>query len=236
MANKRITELEEIIDITEGYYFPVATVITNEGTYKLNYGHFVKVYAKKDVVDNMQQDLTTLTNEINSLQTELLVLKNSIGGLALITGFSGETSTALPQLFNFDVIEITDYTVYLPDPSILAMQNSGVYNFCLTAKFENPGNDISDINIWMTRNGNPDPIPNSNFKMAIPKTTSGVHGKATAVYNFMTYTASPGIDYFQFYWQCNSRDVKLAAEPNSGPIPDTPSIRLIINRHYTNSI
>lgn len=118
--------------------------------------------------------------------------------------------------------------VTLSSGSRLTVPYDGVYNVAFSIQFQNPTNDVQDIDIWLRKNGTDVPASNSQFSMPARKSTGSPSHLIAATPVMIQLAAN---DYIEVMWHVTNTSVTMehfpavAANPGVTPaIPATPSV------------
>ena len=115
-------------------------------------------------------------------------------------------------------------------------QYTGVYNIQWSGQFQNPTNEIHDIDVWFKKGLTSTPysstdVVGSNGKVALParkSATVGHEGHVIASWNFVL-TINAG-EFVEFYWMSNSTAVTLQAYSAVSPPPSTASLIVTVTQ------
>jgi hypothetical protein len=110
-------------------------------------------------------------------------------------------------------------------PTLIRIQNLGVYNIQFSAQFHNTGGGGagSTVDIWMVHQGNA--VADTNTKIEVPSNAPYV----VASWNFFVTSDTVPQD-FQIFWKTPKAEIKLEHILANGVIPATPSIILTVNQ------
>ena len=144
-----------------------------------------------------------------------------------LTGTTGGTGT-----YTVSASQTVASTAMTGDlPSIIQVDQDGVYNAQFSAQFINTTNDVQDIDIWFRKNGTDIANSNSQFGIKARKST-GSASRLIASLNF--YLDLNKNDYFELMWRVSDSGVSLEQFPavtasgTTPAIPATPSIILTV--------
>lgn len=227
MANKKISELEQIAALEPYSYFPVAI---SDQTYKVDFAFFINQFVNKNVYDaqieQLQQTDAIFQTQLNAFSQ--LFSSGYLNAYSTTTIASNGLSSGQAMDFGVVNVDTTSGLIFLNPSDSTKIQTDilNTYNIQFSAQFENQNNSDQDINIWFVKNN--EKIPNSNTKIEIPKSKgSSNYGQIVAAWNFcVNLEVQP--EFVQIYWQCDSTDVYLKSYAETSDIPATPSVLLTV--------
>jgi len=194
MADKRITELNNLSSIADNDLFAVVDVSDRE-TKKVSYS-------------NLKENLSdTLTESAY---------------ISLYSTQSQQLQTAdVAQPVTFSNIW-TQSGVSLVSGSQIVMEKAGTYQFNFVAQITNTENAVHDSYFWIKYNGNN--FPNSATQMSLqPRKNESTPSAQLMTVNIVGVAQNDG-DYIELYWTGDSDTIKLNETPGDGVKPETPSV------------
>ena len=114
--------------------------------------------------------------------------------------------------------------------------NTGTYNIQWSGQFQNPDNNIHNVNVWFRKgltssSGPGTDVVGSNGVIALPARKSAVtgeEGRTVSGWNFVLTIAAG--EYVEFYWMSNSTLITLQAYPAGSPPPSTASLIVTVTQ------
>ena len=194
MADKRITELNNLSSIADNDLFAVVDVSDIE-TKKVSYSNL-----KENLSDTLTESAYI---SLYSTQSQQLV----------------ESGSAQPVTFS-DVW--TQKGVSLVSGSQIVMEKSGTYQFNFVAQLTNTENDVHDSYFWIMYNGNN--FPNSSTQMSLPARKNESNPSAQLMTVNIVGVAQNDGDYIELYWTGDSDTIQISESPGDEVKPETPSV------------
>lgn len=194
MADKRITELNNLSSIADNDLFAVVDVSDTE-TKKVSYSNL-----KENLSDTLTESAYI---SLYSTQSQQLV----------------ESGSAQPVTFS-DIW--TQKGVNLVSGSQIVMEKAGTYKFSFVAQLKNTQNEVHDSYFWIKYNGNN--FPNSSTQMSLPARKNESTPSAQLMTVNIVGVAQNDGDYIELYWTGDSDTIQLSETPGDGVKPETPSV------------
>ena len=158
-------------------------------------------------------------------------------GISAVLPFHGSFYSAVDQTLDINtpgamIFEQTDISQGVTiedddngDPTLIHIENLGVYNIQFSAQLHNTGGggSGSTVDIWMVHQGNA--VPYTNTKIEVPSNAPYV----VAAWNFFV-TADTAPQDFQIFWKTPKIEVRIEHIDAVPPIPAVPSIILTVNQ------
>jgi len=194
MADKRITQLNELQSPTDSDLFAVVDVSEKE-TKKVSYSNLKSSLGETLVPSSYISCYSTQSQQLTT------------------------SGSAQPVTFT-DVW--TNDGVNLVSGSQLVMEKKGTYKFSFVAHITNPDNDTHDSFFWVKYNGNN--FPNSTVAMTLnPRKNSGGPSSQLMTMNIVGVAQNDN-DYIELYWTGDSNTIELTEVPQNGIKPESPSV------------
>lgn len=194
MADKRITQLNELTTIADNDLFAVVDVSDRE-TKKVSYSNL-----KENLSDTLTESAYI---SLYSTQSQQLI----------------ESGSAQPVTFSNIW---TQSGVSLVSGSQLVMEKAGTYQFNFVAQLTNTQNAVHDSYFWIKYNGNN--FPNSSTQMSLqPRKNESTPSAQLMTVNIVGVAQNDG-DYIELYWTGDSDTIQLSETPGDGVKPETPSV------------
>ena len=194
MADKRITELNNLSSIADNDLFAVVDVSDRE-TKKVSYSNL-----KENLSDTLTESAYI---SLYSTQSQQLV----------------ESGSAQPVTFS-DVW--AQKGVSLVSGSQIVMEKAGTYKFSFVAQLTNTENSVHDSYFWIKYNGNN--FPNSSTQMSLqPRKNESTPSAQLMTVNIVGVAQNDN-DYIELYWTGDSDTIQLSETPGDGIKPETPSV------------
>lgn len=203
MADKKITELPELIDIASNDLFAVVDLSATE--------------TKKVSFDSLTNSLTG--SFITPAQTGSFVQS------AYISVYSSASQALIASGSEQPVTFTSTWAtqgITLQEGSKLVMAEPGVYQFNFVAQVANAENAVYDSYFWIKYNGVN--FPNSATQMTLqPRKNVNLPSAQLMTMNIVGINSVPN-GYIQLYWTGENTLTSLKETPAKGLIPETPSI------------
>jgi len=194
MADKRITQLNELTTIADNDLFAVVDVSASE-TKKVSYSNL-----KENLSDTLTESAYI---SLYSTQSQQLV----------------ESGSA--QAVTFSNIW-TQRGVSLVSGSQIVMEKAGTYQFSFVAQITNTENAIHDSYFWLKYNGSN--FPNSSTQMSLqPRKNESTPSAQLMTVNIVGVAQNDN-DYIELYWTGDSDTLQLNETTGDGVKPETPSV------------
>lgn len=194
MADKRITQLNELTTIADNDLFAVVDVSDRE-TKKVSYSNL-----KENLSDTLTESAYI---SLYSTQSQQLV----------------ESGSAQPVTFSNIW---TQSGVSLVSGSQIVMEKAGTYQFNFVAQLTNTENEVHDSYFWIKYNGSN--FPNSSTQMSLqPRKNESTPSAQLMTVNIVGVAQNDG-DYIELYWTGDSDTIKLNETSGDGVKPETPSV------------
>jgi hypothetical protein len=162
---------------------------------------------------------------------------NDGSGISAVLPFHGafhsEVDQSLPintpGAMHFEVTDLSQGITIANDtdghPSLIRIENLGVYNIQFSAQLHNTGGggSGSTVDIWLVHQGVP--VPASNTKVEVPSNAPYV----VAAWNFFV-TANTTPQDFQLFWRTSKSEIRIEHVDVNGVVPAVPSIILTVNQ------
>jgi hypothetical protein len=181
--------------------------------------------------DQLNNVLRLYFNRLDAIIDQLKTGSGSIDGSGLRLPYgafsSDQDQTTTANTATLMTLNTTDFSnnVGLDIGSKIKATTAGIYNLQFSAQFQNTGNQIQDISIWLKQN-NVD-IPGSTGFVSIPARKSASPGEeAHEIVGWNYYVSMAANDYIQIYWSTTNATVTIQHYPTStGPVrPSTQSV------------
>ena len=173
-----------------------------------------------------------LDTSSNRPTREWLLYLLGLGRTVFYGAFSDTASqTAVANTPTAITINTTDLSngIYLGSvTSQIICQATGVYNFQFSIQFMNTAASVSDVYVWIQKNGSN--VANTASLVSVPAKHGGDNGHTIFSLNYvLSLNAS---DYIQFYWSTSiaTTSIKYIAAQTSPSIPAAPSIIVTVSQ------
>ena len=194
MADKRITQLNELTTIADNDLFAVVDISDRE-TKKVSYS-------------NLKENLS------DTLTESAYISLYSTASQQLVESGSAQAVT-------FSDIW-TQKGVSLVSGSQIVMEKAGTYQFNFVAQLTNTENAVHDSYFWIKYNGSN--FPNSSTQMSLqPRKNESTPSAQLMTVNIVGVAQNDN-DYIELYWTGDSNTIKLNETPGDGVKPETPSV------------
>jgi len=194
MADKRITQLNELTTIADNDLFAVVDISDRE-TKKVSYS-------------NLKENLS------DTLTESAYISLYSTASQQLVESGSAQAVT-------FSDIW-TQKGVSLVSGSQIVMEKAGTYQFNFVAQLTNTENAVHDSYFWIKYNGSN--FPNSSTQMSLqPRKNESTPSAQLMTVNIVGVAQNDN-DYIELYWTGDSDTIQLNETPSDGVKPETPSV------------
>ena len=173
-----------------------------------------------------------LDTSSNRPTREWLLYLLGLGRTVFYGAFSDTVSqTAVANTPTAITINTTDLSngIYLGSvTSQIICQATGVYNFQFSIQFMNTAASVSDVYVWIQKNGSN--VANTASLVSVPAKHGGDNGHTIFALNYvLSLNAS---DYIQFYWSTSiaTTSIQYIAAQTSPSIPAAPSIIVTVSQ------
>ena len=200
MADKRITQLNELSSVADNDLFAVVDVSASE-TKKVSY-------------TNLKENLS------GTLVKSAYISLYSTSSQALQSSGSAQAVTFTDTW--------TQQDVSLVSGSQITFAEAGTYEFNFVAQVENSSNTTYDAYFWVKYNGSN--FPNSTTQMTMrPRKSSGLPNAQLMTVSIIGVAQNDN-DYIELYWTGENTALSLAETPAFNGVPETPSVIASIKR------
>lgn len=194
MADKRITQLNELTSPASDDLFAVVDISDNE-TKKVSYGNLTDSLSNTLVPSSYISCYSTQSQQLQTSGSEQPITFTDIWtqkGVSLVSG------------------------------SQLVMETAGTYKFSFTAHVTNSDNELHDTFFWIKYNGNN--FPNSTTTITLPaRKSSGLASSQTMTMDIVGVAQNDN-DYIELYWTGQSTLTELTEVSGDSVKPESPSI------------
>jgi hypothetical protein len=110
-------------------------------------------------------------------------------------------------------------------PGRITASETGIYNVQFSAQLDKTDAGTDLVDIWLALNGQNNPIPWTNTKIAVSST-----GKSVAAWNFVVELAIN--DFVQIMWSSPDANMRLYSQPaDTNPVrPAIPSVIVTVTQ------
>ena len=169
----------------------------------------------------------------NTISREWLLYLLGLGRVLYYGSFADtttQTASAIntPTAITFNTTELSNGVSIGTTTSQILFANAGIYNFQFSVQFENTATSLSDVYIWIRKNGVD--VTGSAGLISVPNSHGGTHGHSINGWNYFVSVNSG--DYLQIYWSTSATTttIKYYAAQTSPAIPSTASVILTVNQ------
>jgi len=169
----------------------------------------------------------------NTISREWLLYLLGLGRVLYYGSFSDtttQTASAIntPTAITFNTTDLSNGVSIGTTTSQILFANAGIYNFQFSAEFQNTATTLSDVYIWIRKNGVD--VVGSAGLISVPNSHAGVDGHSVNGWNYFVSVNSG--DYLQIYWSTSATTttIKYYAAQTSPAIPSTASVILTVNQ------
>ena len=162
---------------------------------------------------------------------------NDGSGISAVLPFHGSFYSVVDQTLSttsevkpwkYEIVDlsfgVTVENDLLGNPTLITMENAGVYNIAFSTQLYNTGGggSTSAVEIWLAKNGNP--VDDSNTKVAVNANSPYV----VAAWNF--FVTAEANDHFQIMWKTNHTNNHVHTIAQYDSVPAVPSVILTVNQ------
>jgi hypothetical protein len=133
-----------------------------------------------------------------------------------------------PTAITLNTTELSNGVYLGSTTSQIICQSTGVYNFQFSIQFENTAASVSDVYVWIRKNGSN--VANTASLVSIPAKHGGDNGHTIFSLNYVL--SLNAFDYIQFYWSTSiaTTSIQYYAAQTSPSIPAGPSIIVTVTQ------